>query len=79
MSNLAPRMNMDLGISGRAPQVIFFLAELDPNAKDSSVIVADTFNGSPLDRKARLSLVAGSDKTRLRSIDKLISIRVRRL
>lgn len=67
------------GISLTGTHVIFSLAELDPTVKDSNVIVAYTLNGTLLDQKAGLFLVAGSDKTRLRSVDNLIAICVRRL
>jgi hypothetical protein len=66
-------------IPRKGPRVIFSLAELDPAFRNSNVIIADTLNGATLDQKTGLVLIAGSDKTSLRSIKDLIAIRARRL
>lgn len=65
-------------ISSNGSRVIFSLAELDPAFTESNILVADTLNGTP-SPQAELILVAGTDKVTLRSVQHLITIRVRRV
>ncbi len=65
-------------VSRDGSRVIFSLAELDPAFAGSNVLVADTLNGT-VSPQTGLLLVAATDKVTLRSVQQLITIRVRRL
>ncbi len=61
-------------------QVVYSLAEIDPNFGGNKIIVADTVNGKPLfDYQGPLRLVVPSDKKGARSIRMLEKITVVRL
>jgi hypothetical protein len=66
-------------ISHNGSHVIFSLAELDPAFANSNVLVADTLNGTPFAPELGLVLIAGTDKLSLRSVQHLITVRVRRV
>lgn len=58
-------------------QVLFSLAELDSDFQDSQVLVADTFDGKPInDKLGPLRLVAPQDKRPARWVRMLQSIKV---
>jgi len=58
--------------------VIFSLSELDPALANSNVLVVDT-PSSTASGHAELVLIVGTDKVRLRTVQHLATIRVRRL
>jgi DMSO/TMAO reductase YedYZ molybdopterin-dependent catalytic subunit len=58
-------------------RVVFSIAELDPDFRDSDVIIADTLDGAPLAGKlGPLRLVAPHDKERARWVRMLRSIQI---
>jgi DMSO/TMAO reductase YedYZ molybdopterin-dependent catalytic subunit len=61
-------------------QVVFTLAELDPQFANESVLIADKRDGKPLpERQGPLRLVCASDKEGARSVRMLETIEVVRL
>ena len=67
-------------VSRDGSHVIFSVSEVDPAFNESHFLIADTLNGSALGKGVlKLSLIAGGDKPPGRSVDNLVSLRVRRV
>jgi hypothetical protein len=57
-------------------QVVYSVAEVDPDVQDSTVIVADTLDGKALADKGPLQLVATGQKRPARWVRNLVAVRV---